>query len=202
MSDPKKQSGSKTTQSTQEKPDTQDVHRESEDNSPFEADQENLLSDEELITLCKERLCPSCPIKEEKDQEVLMVKADADNYRKRLAREKEQICKFAGQDILEDLIPIIDNLELALEHGRAVEACQDLVQGVDMTRKILLEAMQKHGFQMIASEKGHPFDPAWHEAMGEVDDPELDTGHIAQILQTGYALKDRVLRPAKVMISK
>ena len=202
MSDPKKQSGSKNAQSTQETPDTQEVHRESEENIPFDTDHENLLSDEELITLCKERLCPGCPIKEEKDQEVLTVKADADNYRKRLTREKEQICKFAGQDILEDIIPIIDNLELALEHGRAVQACQDLVQGVDMTRKILLEAMQKHGFQAIASEKGQAFDPAWHEAMGEVEDPELAPGQISQILQTGYALKDRVLRPAKVMLSK
>ncbi len=202
MSDPKKQSGSKNAQSAYEKQSKQEAHRESEENIPFDAAQESALSDEELIALCKERLCSSCPIKEEKDQEVLLVKADADNYRKRIAREKEQICKFAGQDILEDIIPILDNLDLALEHGRDVQACQDLVQGVDMTRKIFLESMQKHGFQTIESEKGQVFDPAWHEAMGEAEDPELDSGHICQVLQKGYALKDRVLRPAKVMISK
>ena len=202
MSETTKQSGSKDAASTQKTKTDQEQSPQPEQDIPVDPDQESGLSDEELLCLCRDRICSNCPIKDEKDQEVLMVKADADNYRKRLSREKEQICKFAGQDILEDIIPIIDNLELALEHGRNVQACQDLVQGVDMTRKILLESMKKHGFEPIAGEKGLPFDPAWHEAMGEVEDPEVEPGHICRVLQKGFKLKDRVLRPSKVMISK
>lgn len=160
------------------------------------------LSDEELAGLCKDRVCPCCPVKEEKDQEMIRVKADADNFRKRVSREKEQFMKYAGQELLEEMVPVIDNLELALEHGQKVEACKDLIQGVEMTRKIFLDSLKKHGLETIESEACQPFDPAWHEAMGEVKDQKADPGTICQVVQKGYALKGRVLRPAKVMLSK
>ncbi|MFW6054560.1 MAG: nucleotide exchange factor GrpE [Thermodesulfobacteriota bacterium] len=167
-----------------------------------ENSQEPTLSDEELVSLCKERVCPECPVKEEKDQEIMRVKADVDNYRKRLSREKEQFMKYACQGVLEDMIPVIDNLDLALEHGQKIEACKDLIQGVEMTRKIFLETLEKHGFEPIESQACQPFDPAWHEAMGEVEDENTKPGDICQVLQKGYKLKGRVLRPAKVMLSK
>lgn len=199
MAGAKKQTDSKSEEQFEKK---DPITQEQEDQSALDEEQGLVLSDEELIDLCKERICSTCPVKDEKDREVLMVRADADNFRKRLAREKEQTCKFAVQDILEDLLPILDNLDLALEHGQKVEACDDLIQGVDMTRKIFLETLKKHGFEMIDSGKGQSFDPAWHEAMGEAEDPDLIPGQIFQVLQKGYKLKDRVLRPAKVMLSK
>jgi molecular chaperone GrpE len=160
------------------------------------------ISDEQLQELCRERVCPTCPQKQEMDQEVMRVRADADNYRKRMAREKEQHCKFAVQDILEDLMPVIDNLELAVGHGRKVEACSDLVQGVDMTISIFMETLKKHGLEPILCTEGEPFDPNWHEALAEQEREDLETGKVCQIMQTGYKYKDRVLRPAKVMVSK
>ncbi|MCF8106471.1 MAG: nucleotide exchange factor GrpE [Desulfohalobiaceae bacterium] len=167
-----------------------------------ESGQEPTLSDEELVSLCKEKVCPECPVTEEKDQELMRAKADVDNYRKRLSREKEQFVKYACQGLLEDMIPVIDNLDLALEHGQKIEACKDLIQGVELTRKIFLETLEKHGFEPIESQTCQPFDPAWHEAMGEVEDEDTKPGDICQVLQKGYKLKERVLRPAKVMLSK
>ena len=167
-----------------------------------ESGQESTLSDEELVSLCKDKICPECPVKEEKDQELMRAKADVDNYRKRLSREKEQFMKYACQGLLEDMIPVLDNLDLALEHGQKIEACKDLIQGVEMTRKIFLETLGKHGFEPIESEICEPFDPSWHEAMGELENENTKPGDICQVLQKGYKLKGRVLRPAKVMLSK
>ncbi|WP_027369314.1 nucleotide exchange factor GrpE [Desulfovermiculus halophilus] len=165
-------------------------------------DQVPEISDDQLWELCQERVCPSCPQKQEMDQEVQRVRADADNYRKRMAREKEQHCKFAAQDIIEDLLPVMDNLELAVGHGRKVEACSDLVQGVDMTIQIFLDTLKKHGLEPIQCSEGEPFDPNWHEALAEEPREDLEAGKVCQVMQTGYTYKDRVVRPAKVMVSK
>jgi len=160
------------------------------------------IGDEQLLELCRERVCPTCPQKQEMDQEVQRVRADADNYRKRMTREKEQHCKFAVQDILEDLMPVVDNLELAVGHGRKVEACSDLVQGVDMTINIFLDTLKKHGLEPIECSEGDDFDPNWHEALAEEEREDLGAGKVCQVMQKGYRYKDRVLRPAKVMVSK
>ena len=172
-----------------------------EEGRPFEEGAEQ-MSDEKLWELCQEKICPSCPQKQEMDQELLRVRADAENYRKRMAREKEQHCKFAAQEILEDLMPILDNLELAVGHGRKVEACSDLVQGVDMTIQLFLDTLKKHGLEPIECSEGEEFDPNWHEALAEEERNDLESGRVCQIVQKGYRYKDRVLRPAKVMVSK
>ncbi len=172
-----------------------------EEGRPFEEGAEQ-MSDEKLWELCQEKFCPSCPQKQEMDQELLRVRADAENYRKRMAREKEQHCKFAAQEILEDLMPILDNLELAVGHGRKVEACSDLVQGVDMTIQLFLDTLKKHGLEPIECSEGEEFDPNWHEALAEEERNDLESGRVCQIVQKGYRYKDRVLRPAKVMVSK
>ncbi len=160
------------------------------------------LTDEELTLLCRERVCPDCPEKQEKDKEVLRVKADAENFQKRMAREKDQFCKYATESLLEDIIPVIDNLELATEHGRKVEACNDLVQGIDMTIKIFHDTLKKHGLEPIEIEHAQDFDPAWHEAMAEEERQDIEAGKVCQVLQKGYKLKDRLLRPSKVVVSK
>ncbi|MGM0423451.1 MAG: nucleotide exchange factor GrpE [Thermodesulfobacteriota bacterium] len=160
------------------------------------------LSQEELRQLCEERICPECPQRAEMDQEMLRVRADAENFRKRMSKEKEQYCKYATESILEDIIPVIDNLELAAQHGRDVQACQDLVQGVDMTIKMFLETLKKHGLEQVQSQEGDEFDPAWHEAMAQEERSDLENGQICQVMQQGYRIKDRLLRPAKVVVSK
>lgn len=160
------------------------------------------LSNEELSLLCQERICPQCPERMEMDQQMLRVRADAENFRKRMSREKEQFCKYATESILEEIVPVLDNLELALQHGKDVQACKELVQGVDMTNKMLLETLQKHGLEQVYTEKGDEFDPTWQEAVAQEERSDLESGYVCQIMQKGYKIRDRLLRPAKVIVSK
>ena len=98
---------------------------------------------------------------EELKKDNLRVLADSENFKKRLLREKEEYFKFATSAILEEIIPVMDNLDLALAHGRQAEACKDLVMGVEMTMNIFLDTMKKHGLEQIGA-VDVPFDPAMH----------------------------------------
>ena len=160
------------------------------------------ISDEELKKLCQERICPDCPEKKSMMDQILRVKADADNFRKRMEREKEMFCKYATEKVLEDILPVIDNLELAIQHGKQVSECKDLVQGVEMTIKMLLDTLKKHGLEKIETKEGDRFDPAVHEALAEEEREDLETGMISKVMQGGYKIKDRVLRPARVFVAK
>ncbi|ACV67606.1 nucleotide exchange factor GrpE [Desulfohalobium retbaense] len=159
------------------------------------------LTDEELYALCQDRICPDCPQMHEAKNEKLRALADAENYKRRMTKEKDDHVKFASEKVLEDIVPIIDTLELALQHGRNVEGCQDVVQGVEMTHKLFLDTLQKHGLDQLGS-TGEEFDPAIHEALAEEERADMDKGMVCQIMQRGYRLKGRLLRPAKVMVSK
>ncbi len=160
------------------------------------------IDPEMLRELAREKLCPECPEKQEQEKEVMRIKAESDNFKKRMEKEKQEQCKFATESLLQDIIPVIDNLELASKHGRDIEACKDLVEGVDMTKKVFLETLQKHGVEQIKDCEGEEFDPKWHEAMAEEPREDIDSGRVCQIMQTGYKLKDRLVRPAKVTVSK
>lgn len=166
-----------------------------------ETENEVTLSEEELTALCREHVCPSCDVMGEAKEERLRSLAETENIKKRLARETEDLKKFAAESILSDLLPILDNLDLALDHAQNLEACKDFVTGVDMTRKMFLDTLAKHGLEAVGK-VGDEFDPNFHEAMGMAQVAELSDGCIAQMMQRGYVLKGRVIRPAKVMVNK
>ncbi len=157
---------------------------------------------EKLKQQCKEYICVDCPVKKEMENLVLRTKADADNFRKRMEREKEQFLKYATEKLLEDIVPVIDNLELGLAHAKKVEACKDIVQGIEMTLDILLNTLRGHGLEPIDTTIGEPFDPNFHEAMAQEEREDMEPGRVSLIMQKGYKIKDRILRPAKVMVSK
>ena len=159
------------------------------------------LSEEELVALCREHVCPGCDVMQEAEQEKLRALADVENVKKRLSRETEELRKYAGESILADLLPVLDNLDLALLHSGGLDSCKDFVTGVDMTRKIFLDILAKHGLTPVGK-RGEEFDPQFHEAVGMSQEEELDDNTIAQMVQTGYLLKGRLLRPAKVMVNK
>ncbi len=163
--------------------------------------QELTLTDEELVALCKERVCVTCNEKEQADDERLRSLAEMDNFKKRLLREQEELRKYATESVLADLLPTLDNLDLALEHGRRVEACKDVVMGVDMTRKMFLDALKQHGLEAVGA-AGEEFNPEIHEAVGEESTTDMQPGYVFSLLQRGYKLRERLLRPAKVVVSK
>jgi molecular chaperone GrpE len=161
------------------------------------------LSQEELAALCKESVCPGCDVFKEAEAIRLRALADSENVKKRLLRETEELKKYAGESILADLLPILDNLDLALAHTDNLSAeCKNFVVGVDMTRKIFLDAVKNHGLEAVQAGVGVEFDPEVHEAVGTVEEPSLANNRIAQVVQNGYRLKGRLLRPAKVMVNK
>ncbi|EPR41462.1 Protein grpE [Desulfovibrio sp. X2] len=135
------------------------------------------------------------------EDEKLRALAELENAKRRLEREKDEFRKYATETVLSDLVPVLDNLELALAHGRGNEACKDLVIGVEMTVKLFLDSLARHGLEQVGA-VGDEFDPAWAEAVGVTADSGLEDNHVAAILQRGYKLNGRVIRPAKVMIAK
>lgn len=159
------------------------------------------ISKDALQAECLAHICPDCPVKKEAEDVRLRSLAELENARKRLTRERDEQVRFAAEAVLADVAPSLDNLDLALQHAGDNEACKNLVMGVQMTRKLLLEALQKHGLELVGK-VGEPFDPSIHEAVGMADAPEVPDSHVCTLLSTGYKLKDRLLRPARVMVCK
>ena len=159
----------------------------------------SVVPDDALSAECQKRICPACPAKKEADEALLRALADLDNSKKRLAREREEQVRFAAENVLADLLPSLDNLDLALRHADADPA--SLAVGVRMTRKLLLDALAKNGLRQTGA-VGEEFNPAIHEAVGAVNSPDAPDGHVCSLLASGYTLHDRLLRPARVMVCK
>ena len=141
--------------------------------------------------------------KEAKDHydRFLRLAADLDNYKKRAAREKEEWVKFAHEDLLKAILPLIDNLERAVNHSEKAKDIQGLIEGVKLTIQTLIQTLSKFGVSPIES-IGKPFDPTLHEAMMVVETNEHEPHHVMEEFQRGYLLNDRLLRPATVSVSK
>ena len=165
-----------------------------------EAVEEVTLTDEELVALCKASVCPSCNEKEQADEERLRALAEMDNFKKRIQRDKEEHMKYASESVLSDLLPILDNLRLAIEYGKNIEGCKDMLIGVEMTQKLFLDAIARHGLEPVGN-KGEEFNPETHEAVAKEACEETPEGFVKTLMQPGYKLKERLLRPAKVVVS-
>jgi len=131
----------------------------------------------------------------------LRSQADFDNYRKRSAREKEDAVKFANANFLERLIPIFDSFELGLAAAKSSAEGSSILAGLDMVAKQLGDFLTESGVQPVEA-VGQKFDPNFHEAIAEEESAEADEGVVLRQLRKGYKLKDRLLRPATVIVSK
>ena len=127
--------------------------------------------------------------------------ADMDNLRKRTQREKEELGKFANENILRDILPVVDNLERALEHAEQAHSSDGLLEGVQMTLTQFGQVLKKFGVEAVES-VGQTFDPALHQAMGQMETVDFPANSVAQEMQKGYVLNERLLRPSMVMVAK
>jgi len=135
---------------------------------------------------------------QEKSDRILRLQADFENFRRRTAKEKEELAAVITQNLLTDLLPLLDNFERAMAVEQSdVEAFQ---KGVEMIFTQLREVMEKHGLENIEAE-GAPFDPNIHQAVMRVENPDVEDGTITQVLQKGYQAKGRVIRPAMVQVA-
>ncbi len=123
--------------------------------------------------------------------------ADFENYRKRADREKTEFFKYALASVLKDLIPVLDNFDRALEHAGEGD---DFHKGVALIYKQMWDVLQRHGLRPI-EESGVPFDPRIHEAVVQEENPSVPSNTVVAILQKGYFLHDRLLRPAMVKVA-
>ena len=151
----------------------------------------------EEVTLAKEELEKLQAAVQEKEERALRLQADFETFRRRTAKEKEELSAVVTQGILKDMLPLLDNFERAM----AAEAkdIDSFKQGVEMIFKQFGEVLVKNGLEHIEVE-GQKFDPNFHQAVMRVENPELEDETIAQELQKGYMVKGRVIRPSMVQV--
>ncbi len=139
----------------------------------------------------------------DKQDRLLRLQADFENFRRRTLKEREEAHSFGHQNLVKDLLPAVDNLERAIEHARKSgrEDLEALLQGIDLVQRDLMGVLAKHGVAEIEA-KGMPFDPAWHEALAQTEDESVPANTVMQVFQKGYRLRDRLLRPAQVVVSR
>jgi molecular chaperone GrpE len=130
----------------------------------------------------------------------LRTQADFENYKKRAAREREDAIKYANSSLLERLIAIVDNFELGLSAAREEGERSPIYSGMNMVLKQLTDFLADNGLQAIDAE-GKKFDPNLHEAIGHEPSDEVKEGNVIRQTRRGYRLKDRLLRPAAVVVS-
>ena len=127
--------------------------------------------------------------------------ADLENYRKRAQREKEDAMRFANDNILRNIIPVLDNLERAIEHARTSTDDQGgLFEGVEMTLDQFHKVLESSGVTPIEA-MDQMFDPNFHQAMGQIPTGDQPPNTVVQELQKGYLLNSRLLRPSMVMVA-
>lgn len=141
---------------------------------------------------------------EENYKRFLLVSADLDNYKKRVEREKEELLNFGNERLIKELIVVIDNLERALGHINtdADVVLRDSVRdGVKLTLDQFLAILKKFGLEQVSA-IGGKFDPSKHEAVNQEENNDCEPGTVVKEYQKGYYLKDRLVRPAMVVVSK
>jgi molecular chaperone GrpE len=138
----------------------------------------------------------------EANEKYLRTYADFDNYRKRMQRDLADFRKYSNEQFALELLTVVDHLGLALKHaGEPGETAQGLREGVELVYKQLREVLEKFGIKRFGTE-GDPFDPAQHDAMMQVVTDEVPENTVVQVMQDGYLYHEKVLRHAKVGVSK
>jgi molecular chaperone GrpE len=131
----------------------------------------------------------------------LYLRAEFDNYRKHVIKERADLLKYGAERLLHDLLNVSDNFERALETKATPENLDTYVKGVEMTAQELKTLMQKHGVTEVKS-LGEPFNPTIHEALSSEESNDIPEGHVLRVFKKPFKLHDRVIRPGQVVVSK
>jgi len=130
----------------------------------------------------------------------LRLRAEMENFKKRMQKEKADHLRFGNEDLLKALLPILDNLNRAIDHGKNGRENSSLLAGVEMIHKELLNILERFGVKPIPA-AGEVFDPEKHEAISQ-EESDLEANRVVAAVQNGYFYHDRLLRPAKVIVSQ
>jgi molecular chaperone GrpE len=131
------------------------------------------------------------------------LQADFENFRRRALKERQELVKFGHENLVKDLLSTVDNLERAIEHAGRSDGgdLASLLQGVELVERELQGILEKHAVLRIDAH-GESFDPALHEAMAQAPDDSVAPNTVIEVLQKGYQLRERLLRPARVVVAK
>lgn len=174
----------------------EDAAEGSEEEAPEEAAAADVAMQEEIEALKGQVDGLNKDLQEKKDR-LLRLQADFDNFRRRSAKEREEISAVVTQNFCKDMLPLLDNFERAMAaETKDVEAFQ---KGVEMIFTQFQEILKKNGLEHIEA-VGQKFDPNFHQAVMRVEDPEKEDDTVAQELQKGYMVKGRVIRPSMVQV--
>ncbi|MFB1080613.1 nucleotide exchange factor GrpE [Jeotgalibacillus sp. JSM ZJ347] len=138
---------------------------------------------------------------EEAEDKYLRLRAEFDNYRRRIQKENETLQKYRAQNVVTGILPALDNFERALNIETTNDESASLLKGMQMVHSSLLEALKAEGVEIIES-TGQQFDPNLHQAVMQVSEEGYDTNTVIEELQKGYKLKDRVIRPSMVKVNE
>lgn len=174
---------SNTEGDTQSTENTENVQNDSEENQ-----------EENEIQQLKDEL-------KEQEEKYLRLYAEFENYKRRIQKENQTLKTYQAQGVLTDILPTIDNIERALQIEGDDESFKSLQKGVQMVYESLLRALEENGLEKIEA-LGQQFDPNFHQAVMQDNDDSYESGEVTQELQTGYKLKDRVLRPSMVKVNQ
>ncbi|MBB5021317.1 nucleotide exchange factor GrpE [Desulfurispira natronophila] len=135
-----------------------------------------------------------------KEDEVLRLHAEFENFKRRNTKERQEGIRYANQQLIKEMLTVLDNLDLALSHMGEDSSSTAIGEGVELTRKQLMNVLEKHGLEIITTDG--EFDPNEHEAVMQENSADHDNNHIVDTLQKGYKLYGRTIRPAMVKVCK
>jgi molecular chaperone GrpE len=176
-----------------------DGHHEEQPTTGAEAAAENSAVEEDPIAKLTAALVEKETEANTNWDKFLRERADLENLRKRFQKEKEELFKYGNENLIQEILPSVDNLERALEHAGDDNATA-INEGVRMTLNMLLSSLKKFGVSPIET-KGAVFDSAFHQAMAQVETADQEPNTVVQEFQKGYMLNDRLLRPAMVTVA-
>jgi molecular chaperone GrpE len=170
----------------------------SQSDSPPQVEPDQQLTAEQLEALQAE----AARARENWDR-LLRVTADFENFKKRAARERQDAVKYANESLIQKLLPVLDNFEMAEAATQATDGdgLESLQAGIAMVHQQIKSTLLEAGLEEVDA-TGQPFDPNLHEAVSQQESTEVPEGHVVQQLRKGYKLKDRLLRPASVVVAK
>jgi molecular chaperone GrpE len=137
---------------------------------------------------------------DENHNRYLRAQADFDNFRRRTLKEKEELAQYASLKLVGQLLPVLDNFQRALQTGGEGAESGSFAKGVDMIYRQLSQVLETEGLKPMEV-VGQPFDPELHQAIMQVESEEYEAGTVVEVIQPGYRLKDKVIRPAMVKVS-
>lgn len=176
---------------------------ENEQDSAVEVEQESEPDEQSQLIETMQKLVQAESVIAHQKDEVLRVQAEMQNLRRRTEQDVEKAHKFGQERLSTELLAVMDNLERALqvEMDREDESVKALLQGVELTLKSFVDCFRKFSIVQI-DPLGEPFDPQLHQAMSMQENPNVEPNTVTAVMQKGYTLHGRVIRPAMVMVSK